>query len=242
MPLLDVKLVCKSFADPAGESRVVLDNVSLSLEAGESAVISGPSGCGKSTLLNIIAGIIQADQGSVMLSGTNVLALAESARDQFRGQHIGYIFQTHNLLQGFTAADNIRVGGFFSGQDVPAERVCTLLEQVGLADYADYLPHALSLGQQQRVAIARALVHRPALILADEPSSSLDNVQAAACIDLLLELAAEHKTAVLMVSHDERVFDRMQRVLPFVELAKAPEKASEKVSPEEELAVTEDEL
>ena len=240
MPLLDVNLLCKSFTDPAGDKRIVLDNVSLKLWAGESAVISGPSGCGKSTLLNIIAGIIQADQGTVTLSGSSILALSESARDQFRGQHIGYIFQTHNLLQGFTAADNIRVGGFFSGEQIPDQRIADLLEQVGLADYADYLPHNLSLGQQQRVAIARALVHRPALILADEPSSSLDNDQADACIELLLALAAEHKTAVLMVSHDERVFSRMQRVLPFADLSHASS-VGHGFSTEDALAVTEDE-
>lgn len=196
----------------------MVNAAALELAAGEALVISGPSGCGKSTLLNLIAGILQADSGSVHMNGTDVQALSEAERDAFRGRHIGYIFQSHNLMQGFSAADNVRLSGFFSGQAISSGQIQLMLEQVGLADFADYLPARLSLGQQQRVAIARALVHKPQLILADEPSSSLDGEQARACIDLLLQMAAEQQCSVLMVSHDERVFDRVGQRRAFHEI------------------------
>ncbi len=218
MPLLNIQSVSKSFTDPAGAALQVVNQLSMEMQEGESLVISGPSGCGKSTLLNLIAGIVQADSGSVHIGDTDIQSLSESARDSFRGKHIGYIFQNHNLLQGMSAADNVRIGGFFSGQAIEDAAIEQALEQVGLKDFKDYLPTQLSLGQQQRVAIARALIHKPKLILADEPSSSLDAEHAQACIGLLLELAAEQKAAVLMVSHDERVFDQVGQVKAYGEL------------------------
>ena len=204
MSFLRVEALSKQY-EVDGAERSILSELSFEIAQGQSVVISGPSGCGKSTLLNIIAGMQRPSAGRVLIGETCVSELSEAQRDQFRGKHIGYIVQTHNLLAGFTAADNLRIAAAVAQQSVSDDAIQAALERVGLAGRANDKPATLSLGQQQRVAIARALITQPRLILADEPSSSLDREQAIACMELLLAVATEQQAALLMVSHDERI-------------------------------------
>lgn len=206
MSFLRVEALSKHFEVDGAERRILAD-LSFEIAQGQSVVISGPSGCGKSTLLNIIAGLQQPNAGQVQIGETCLSELGEAARDQFRGQHIGYIVQTHNLLAGFSAADNLRIAAAVAQQTVSDDAIAAALERVGLAERAADKPATLSLGQQQRVAIARALITQPQLILADEPTSSLDRTQALACMELLLAVAQEQQAALLLVSHDERITD-----------------------------------
>jgi putative ABC transport system ATP-binding protein len=165
--MLLVENVKKSYREPGGESLPILDVPRLELAAGEQAVIRGRSGGGKTTLLNVIAGLATADAGRVVVKGTDVTRLPEAGRDRFRARHIGFVFQTFNLLPGFTALENVLLGMTFTGQPHDPQRARDLLGRVGLAHRLSHKPSALSVGEKQRVAVARALVNRPALLLAD---------------------------------------------------------------------------
>ena len=211
MSFLTVTHLQKSYTDAEGAAVPVLKDVSFTLERGQAALVSGPSGCGKSTLLNIIAGLSDADDGAVQIDDTQICELSEAQRDVFRGKHIGYIVQNHNLLHAFSVADNLLIAAACAGEAVSSDDVSAALERVGLAGREADMPSRLSLGQQQRVAIARALITKPLLLLADEPTSSLDRQQADSCLDLMLNFAKETNMAVLMVSHDERVVDRFEQ-------------------------------
>src|SRR5687768_8642974 len=153
---------------------------------GAIVALRGESGSGKTTFLNLVAGILQPDSGSVRIDGREMAALAEAARDRLRAETIGYVFQTFNLLQGYTALENVELGMAF-GRGIDAGHARSLLERVGLAERLHYRPRQLSVGQQQRVALARALANRPRLVLADEPTGNLDPVRAKEAVDLLLE-------------------------------------------------------
>lgn len=177
----------------------------LVLEPAEQLLLTGPSGCGKSTLLSLIAGLLTADTGSIAISGEDIQTLRGAARDHLRGRRIGMVFQTFNLLQGFTAVENVMLAMMFSSVP-PREhkaRAEKLLATLGL-DSAHQVRHAdrLSVGQQQRVAVARALACEPALVLADEPTASLDPDNAAAAVELLKSACASAGAALLCVSHD----------------------------------------
>lgn len=185
---------------------------SLTLSPGEQLVLTGSSGRGKSTLLHLIAGLMEPDRGDIVVSGTPMASLRGSARDRFRGRHIGMVFQTFHLLHGFSALENVLAAMMFS--DLPrAEhraRALALLERLGIER-----PHApgedLSVGQQQRVAVARALACGPALVLADEPTASLDPENAAEAVGLLRQTCRENDAALLCVTHDRSLvgmFDR----------------------------------
>jgi ABC-type lipoprotein export system ATPase subunit len=192
---------------PAGAPLLSLP--SLELDRGAALGLHGPSGCGKSTLLRVIAGLEAVAAGEVWVAGAPVHALHPAERAALRAAQLGFIPQGLHLHPGLSAVENVLLGGIFAKpsaderRDRPA-RARALLSALGLGARADAPPAALSLGEQQRVAVARALVHRPAVVLADEPTASLDLAAAQAVIDLLQGLCAEQGTALLLVSHDPR--------------------------------------
>ena len=174
MPVLEVVDLKKSFVSPDGERTAVVDVPKFSLNEGEQVALQGYSGSGKTTFLNLIAGILQADSGSITIAGTDLAHLSEAERDLMRANSIGYVFQTFNLLQGYTALENVLLGMMF-GPGADRARAVDLLNRVGLKDRMNHRPRQLSVGQQQRVAVARALGNRPKLVLADEPTGHLDH-------------------------------------------------------------------
>lgn len=210
MALLELQGLRKGFPTPAGEWRQVVDVPTFSLEAGEQVGVFGPSGSGKTTLLHLIAGILRPDAGRILLQGCDLAVLREPSLDRVRAEHIGLIFQSFNLLPGFTALENVALGMAF-GRGVDWGRARRLLERVDLGAYGDYLPAQLSTGQQQRVAVARALASRPQLVLADEPTASLDAPRAQAALTLIRELCREESAALLLVSHDAEVLRAFPR-------------------------------
>jgi ABC-type lipoprotein export system ATPase subunit len=198
--VLDVAGVTKHYG-----SRRVLDAVSFRVHAGERVALTGPSGSGKTTLLNCLGGIDRPDSGSLTLRGERVDQLESNALARLRREQIGTIFQFFHLLPTLTAAENIELPLQLLGI-APTERharVQTLLERVGLAGRATARPAELSGGEQQRIAIARALIHRPALVLADEPTGNLDTASGENILNLLRELTDETRTALVLVTHSE---------------------------------------
>jgi len=185
----------------------------LRLGAGEQILLTGGSGSGKSTLLQIIAGLFDPDRGSVRVSGSDMHSMHGAARDRFRGAHIGMIFQTFNLLQGFTAKENVLAALMFSGvaRSEHQERASELLKKLGIARM-DAPVESLSVGQQQRVAVARAVACKPALVLADEPTASLDPENSASAIELIQTACREAGAALLCTSHDPAMRGRFGRV------------------------------
>ncbi|OSP55796.1 ABC transporter ATP-binding protein [Pseudoruegeria sp. SK021] len=197
----------------------------LSVARGESVLLLGESGSGKSTLLSLICGTILPDQGRVNIAGTNIATLSSGARDKFRAEQIGVIFQQFNLLPFGTVADNILLPLHFAPMrrkrvgDATAEasRLCSAL---GLpAGVTGVKATAISVGQQQRVAVARAMIGQPPLIIADEPTSALDANSQAVFLDLLFTQTATHNTSLLMVSHDPRLGERFDRVIRMEDIA-----------------------
>lgn len=210
--LLDITGLQKSFSSPDGERTLIVDVPRFTLAAGEQVAVRGASGSGKTTFLNLIAGILQADTGTITLDGNNMTTLSESGRDRVRAKTIGYVFQNFNLLQGYTAHENVMLGMLF-GAGVDAARARGLLERVGLSHRITYRPSQLSIGQQQRVAAARALANKPKLVLADEPTGNLDQRHAGEALALIREVCRENGAALLLVSHDPAIlglFDRSE--------------------------------
>ncbi len=178
----------------------------FTLSKGSEMVIVGESGSGKTTLLNLIAGIITPDEGAIMLNGTDITTLSEAKRDRFRAAHVGCVYQTFNLLQGLTARENVLAATMFAGKKNNAEeRATMLLARLGLKEKMHRRPRELSIGEQQRVAVARALVNTPALVLADEPTASVDARNARTVIDTMRELAHDEGTSILTITHDAAV-------------------------------------
>ena len=197
-PLVRVERVTKSY-----QARCVLNQVSFTLAAGERVALVGPSGCGKTTLLNCLGGVDRVDSGSIRLDGAALENLSSDQLASLRRERVGTIFQFFHLLPTLTAFENVELP--MQLLNVPArerrERGLELLARVKLTHRADALPGQLSGGEMQRVAIARALAHRPALILADEPTGNLDSANGENILDLLAELSTEFHTAMLMVTH-----------------------------------------
>jgi len=218
--VLTISNLKKGFVTPTGEQQLVIDVPHFSMQAGEHVALRGESGSGKTTLLHLIAGILSADSGSVVLDGTDMSRLSESARDSGRALKIGYIFQTFNLLQGYTALENVELGMRF-GTGVDHSRAGGLLERVGLADRLHYKPSQMSVGQQQRVAVARALANEPVLVLADEPTGNLDYRRAKESLDLIRSVCEESGAALLLVSHDRQVLDAFDTEYDLTELNRA---------------------
>ena len=183
--MLLLKGLKKSFVEPDGSRLPILDVAEFRVAPGEQMVIVGRSGCGKTTLLHIIAGITRPDQGSVQVAGRDIAQLSEAGRDQFRAQNIGYVFQTFNLLAGFSALENVILGMTFARGKSDATRARQLLERVGLKHRMTHKPAMLSVGEQQRVAVARALANRPKLLLADEPTANVDARNQQQIVDLI---------------------------------------------------------
>lgn len=197
--------------------QTVLDDVNFSVNRGECVAVLGHSGCGKSTLLNLIAGIDVADQGRVVVNGQDLTALSERDRTLLRRRHIGFIYQSFNLIATLTAIENIQLPlqlNQFTKADV-ASRSRAMLKQVGLADKAASFPDQLSGGEQQRVAIARAMVHSPSLVLADEHTGNLDADTGKQMLRLFVEIAQTEQQTVLMVTHSKMVANSASRVLRF---------------------------
>ena len=192
-----------------------LQGVDLEVRRGELLALTGPSGSGKSTILNLCGLIDTPDEGDIALSGTPVQGLDEVARTLLRRDALGFVFQSFNLVPVMTVAENVDYPLFLAGVPLPErrERVARQLAAVGLQDHARHRPDALSGGQRQRVAIARALMHRPPLLLADEPTGNLDPETAARVMDLLIAQTREHGAALVLVTHSNNAAARADRML-----------------------------
>ena len=210
-PVLRVEALRKAYRSPDGEVTPVLDIPALELRAGEQVALRGASGSGKTTLLHIIAGILTPDSGRVLIDRADITSMGEARRDALRAERIGYVFQTFNLLQGYSALENVLLGMMF-GRGADAKAAAVLLERVGLGNRLSYRPRQLSVGQQQRVAVARALANHPRLVLADEPTGNLDPRHGAEALTLIRDVCREQGAALLLVSHDPAVLSQFDRV------------------------------
>ncbi len=187
----------------SGEKRLrVLDEVDLRIDTGEFVSVVGPSGSGKSTLLALLAGLDDPTSGRVLLDGADLSGLDEDARARLRREHIGFVFQSFQLIPSLTALENVRVPLDLAGRKDGTARARSLLERVGLAERAHHLPVQLSGGEQQRVALARAFVHDPDILFADEPAGNLDTDAGAKILALMRELNRDHGTTLVLVTHD----------------------------------------
>ena len=198
-----------------GERRVAaLSGVDWEVYAGQMSMIVGPSGCGKTTLLSVIAGILDADEGTVAIFGEEVSAMSDRARTRFRARHIGFVFQQYNLLPAPTAAENAAIPLVIAGwsKAKAVDRAKKVLDSLGMGKKTESFPNQLSGGQQQRVAISRALVHEPSLLVCDEPTAALDHEAGLAVMELLREAAVKPDRAVVVVTHDNRVFQFGERI------------------------------
>jgi putative ABC transport system ATP-binding protein len=209
-----VEHVAKDF--PVGDDRIrVLHDISVDVKSGELTYLVGESGSGKTTLISIIAGILYPTEGQVNVFGTDIYRLTDTQLVKFRLSTIGFIFQQYNLIPSISAAANAAVPLIASGvpRKEAIERARDLLDKLNIGNQADKLPRQLSGGQQQRVAIGRALIHSPRLVVCDEPTAALDARSGRRVMDLLREVALAQDRAVIIVTHDNRVFDLADRIL-----------------------------
>jgi lipoprotein-releasing system ATP-binding protein len=211
-PIVSVRNLDKSF-HKAGEEIKVLQHVALDVFSGDSISIVGQSGSGKSTLLQILGALDRPSSGELLMEGKNVFKLANHKIDAIRNQKVGFIFQFHHLLPDHDATGNVAMPLIIKGESVQKARqeAVEVLKKVGLSHRLEHKPGELSGGEQQRVAIARALVHKPQLILADEPTGNLDPKTATEIMELLMKLTAETEGALVIVTHDRKLADRCQR-------------------------------
>lgn len=209
--MLEVRGAVKRF-DRGGERFAALDGVDLELQAGEFVALLGPSGSGKSTLIHLSAGIDDPDSGSIHLHGRDLADCSAKERARLRRRDVGLVFQFFHLLPALTVRENVELPVLLDGRR-DATETDALLDAVDLADRADHLPSELSGGQMQRAAIARALVTKPSLVLADEPTGNLDSVSGAAVLDVLERNVREAGAGMLMVTHDQAVARRADRVV-----------------------------
>ena len=214
MEVLKITSLTKSYRTPEGDTKQVVSVGSYSMAAGAQIGMKGESGSGKTTFLNLIAGIVKPDAGSIMINGAELTTLSESKRDRLRATTLGCVYQSFNLLQGYTCLENVLLAMAFGiGRD--RAFATSLLQRVGLSHRLDYYPRQLSVGQQQRVAVARALANRPKLVLADEPTGNLDATNAAETLALLRDTCAEQGAALLLVSHDREILARFDHTEEF---------------------------
>lgn len=214
-PLVELKGISKHFGE--GHTRVdALRDITLTVSSGEVAGLLGPSGSGKTTLLNVVGAILEPSEGWIRLDGEVVYDNRWLRRDlrRLRLEKIGFVFQTHNLLPFLNATDNVAVVHYLAGlpRAEAVRRSEELLEYLQVGHRKHAMPSELSGGEAQRVAIARALANRPRIILADEPTAALDSARAGIVMDLLRKLAVEQQAAIIAVTHDEKIFDRFDRI------------------------------
>jgi putative ABC transport system ATP-binding protein len=207
-PLVTCRDVVKTYGSGNAEVHA-LRGVDLDVYAGELTMLVGPSGCGKTTLLSVLAGILRPTSGTVIVRDTDITKLSSWRRTEFRRDHVGFVFQQFNLLPALTAAENVAVPlvikGYSKRKALAAAK--ELLAKMGMGDRLNSLPSKLSGGQQQRVAIGRALVHHPHLLVCDEPTSALDAKTGHTILELLRSIAIEGDRAVIIVTHDSRIFE-----------------------------------
>ncbi len=213
--IIEAKSVEKVVPTSEGQL-VILDGVDLEINAGESVAIVGASGSGKTTLLGILAGLDLPSGGSVTLVGNEITDLDEEARARIRGEQVGFVFQTFQLLASLTALENVMLPGELHGEKDAQDEARRLLDKVGLGARMGHYPRQLSGGEQQRVAIARAFASRPNVLFADEPTGNLDTITGQKIIDLIFELNDEFATTLVLVTHDDRLAQRCQRVVELV--------------------------
>ncbi len=215
---LEARSVTKVYGATGGEVFAV-DGVSLTLRRGELVALVGPSGSGKTTLLAMLAGLLQPSFGAIIIDGHELSAMRERERAAFRRRKIGFAFQSNNLVPYLTALENVELMLRLNNEYSPAshERAQDLLIRLGLGERLNSLPRQLSGGQQQRVAIARALINQPALVLADEPTASLDSERAFQVVQTLAELVHEQQRAGILVTHDLRLVEYVDRVIQMLD-------------------------
>lgn len=213
--LIELRHISKSYVEPEQQAAVpVLRDISLSISAGESVAIVGPSGCGKSTLLNILGTLDEPDEGEVLFEGQSLKGASAQKLSELRSEKIGFIFQLHHLLPQCTVLENVLIPTLALKTKVDrTARAHELLKAVGLDHRANYRPAQLSGGERQRVAVVRALINEPRLILADEPTGALDEANAAALTDLLIDLQKKTGVSLVLVTHHRAQAERMGRVL-----------------------------
>jgi putative ABC transport system ATP-binding protein len=217
-PYSDLAVSCRGITKEfgTGDARVqALRGVDLEVLPGEMTLLVGPSGCGKTTLISIIAGLLDPTAGEVAVLGQDLRGLRGRQLVQFRGDHIGFVFQQYNLLPALTAAENAAVPLLIAGhpRGAAVAKATEMLETLGMVDRARALPTQLSGGQQQRVAIARALIHEPRLLVCDEPTAAIDAQAGKAVMELLRRVALQPDRAVIVVTHDSRVFEFGDRTI-----------------------------
>ena len=213
--VVSVEAVEKIVPTAAG-SLVILDGIDLEIKQGETVAIVGASGSGKTTLLGILAGLDEASAGRVMLVDEEISSLDEEARAKVRGLHVGFVFQSFQLLGSLTALENVMLPVELRGDTLAESQATQLLAKVGLADRVDHYPRQLSGGEQQRVAIARAFASAPTVLFADEPTGNLDTQTGELICDLLFDLNREFGTTLIMVTHDSRLAERCARTIAIV--------------------------
>jgi putative ABC transport system ATP-binding protein len=206
--MLTLERVRKSFIEPGGGRLPIVDIDRFEVAAGEQMVLVGRSGSGKTTLLHMIAGISRPDEGSIRVDGTDIARLPEAGRDRFRADKIGYVFQTFNLLPGFSALENVLLGMSFASGRVDSDRARHLLDRVGLGKRLSHKPSQLSVGEQQRVAVA----NKPKLLLADEPTANVDTRHQQQVIDLIRDTCREENVSLVLVTHTPEVAQQFERV------------------------------
>lgn len=214
--MIQCKNLVKEFRLKSAKSFLHWSIKELSIEDKERVLISGPSGCGKTTFLNLISGLSTPDSGEISVNGVHLESLSTSEMDIFRGKNIGLAFQSFQLIQPLTVKENILIGARY-GRKWPAhdaqKRADLLISKVGMAERSNHHPDELSLGEQQRVAIARALINEPSILLADEPTASLDAANSKRVLDLLFDLCDAEGTTLVLVSHDRSISSRFDRVI-----------------------------
>lgn len=209
-PIIQVEHVYKDITDSSGTLQILHD-IHFSIELGATAAIVGASGSGKSTLLGIIAGLDHPSKGTVYLAEKDIFALTEDARAAYRAAHVGFVFQNFQLMQNMTALENVMLPLELNGSNQSKEKAKSILERVGLKDRLSHYPKVLSGGEQQRVALARAFVVEPKILLADEPTGSLDFATGENIMDLMMTLNLERGTTLLLVTHDQTLAARCQK-------------------------------
>ncbi len=215
MKLLEIKGLKKTFYDGDGRQSASIAVPSLALGRGESLILEGPSGSGKTTLLHIVSGLLSEDEGEIIFDGARVSGMPQKERDRWRAANIGYVFQKLNLIEALTVEENIMLASKWNRRASKLGdargRARGLLGLVGLPGKANARPSKLSLGEQQRVAVIRAVFNRPPLLLADEPTASLDRANCDAVLGLLKDLCAEYGAALILCTHDDYVKTRFVR-------------------------------